>query len=160
MHRFKKMNLSIALYGTLESQETVGYLPHSNMKHTELYIHFNHKVDDYQMEKNQPLDKSLWKSTMPFTTDDSLPNPNKREKKSVKCIVVRGCSRTSGDQFLGDKLVSWMQKKQNCTVMSSQKARVRGVICKCAQVKEDEDTSLRLRLYCKQNTVYCTLIQP
>ncbi|GJQ95592.1 retrovirus-related pol polyprotein from transposon TNT 1-94 [Tanacetum coccineum] len=48
------------------------------------------------------------------------------------CIDTRK-STSGGIQFLGDKLVSWMSKKQNCTAMSSA-GRVRGVTASCAQV--------------------------
>ncbi|GJW72689.1 retrovirus-related pol polyprotein from transposon TNT 1-94 [Tanacetum coccineum] len=37
-------------------------------------------------------------------------------------------STSGGIQFLGDKLVSWMSKKQNCTAMSSAEAEYIGVI--------------------------------
>nr|GEY14518.1 retrovirus-related Pol polyprotein from transposon TNT 1-94 [Tanacetum cinerariifolium] len=37
-------------------------------------------------------------------------------------------------QFLGDKLVSWMSKKQNCTAMSSAKAKYVALSASCAQV--------------------------
>ncbi|GJZ07782.1 hypothetical protein Tco_0542065 [Tanacetum coccineum] len=37
------------------------------------------------------------------------------------CIDTRK-STSGGIQFLGDKLVSWMSKKQDCTAMSSAKA--------------------------------------
>ncbi|GKE80468.1 hypothetical protein Tco_1550468 [Tanacetum coccineum] len=37
------------------------------------------------------------------------------------CIDTRK-STSGGIQFLGDKLVSWMSKKQDCTTMSSAKA--------------------------------------
>ncbi|GJV64825.1 hypothetical protein Tco_1475653 [Tanacetum coccineum] len=39
-----------------------------------------------------------------------------------------------GIQFLGDKLVSWMSKKQNCTAMSSAKAEYVALSASCAQV--------------------------
>ncbi|GKA15063.1 retrovirus-related pol polyprotein from transposon TNT 1-94 [Tanacetum coccineum] len=39
----------------------------------------------------------------------------------VGCIDTRK-STSGGIQFLGDKLVSWMSKKQNCTAMSSAEA--------------------------------------
>ncbi|GJU04020.1 MAK10-like protein [Tanacetum coccineum] len=44
---------------------------------------------------------------------------------------------SGGIQFLGDKLVSWMSKKQNCTAMSSAEAEYGvGVICTfCAQTE-------------------------
>nr|GEV39187.1 uncharacterized mitochondrial protein AtMg00810-like [Tanacetum cinerariifolium] len=37
-------------------------------------------------------------------------------------------------QFLGDKLVSWMSKKQNCTAMSSAEAEYMVLSSSCAQV--------------------------
>nr|GEZ06227.1 copia protein [Tanacetum cinerariifolium] len=39
----------------------------------------------------------------------------------ARCIDSRK-SASGGIQFLGDKLVSWMSKKQNCTAMSSAEA--------------------------------------
>ncbi|GKA82913.1 hypothetical protein Tco_0789661 [Tanacetum coccineum] len=40
----------------------------------------------------------------------------------AECIDT--CKSTSGGiQFLGDKLVSWMSKKQDCTAMSSAEAK-------------------------------------
>ncbi|GJZ07480.1 uncharacterized mitochondrial protein-like protein [Tanacetum coccineum] len=47
------------------------------------------------------------------------------------CLDTRK-STSGGIQFLGDKLVSWMLKKQNCTAMSSAEAEY-----------VDEDTTLR-----------------
>nr|GEX55123.1 Gag-Pol polyprotein [Tanacetum cinerariifolium] len=45
------------------------------------------------------------------------------------------CKSTSGGiQFLGDKLVSWMSKKQDCTAMSSAKAKYVALSTSCAQV--------------------------
>ncbi|GJW65563.1 retrovirus-related pol polyprotein from transposon TNT 1-94 [Tanacetum coccineum] len=46
---------------------------------------------------------------------------------ALKCRYTGGCvdtrkSTSGGIQFLGDKLVSWMSKKQNCTAMSSAEA--------------------------------------
>nr|GEY49230.1 retrovirus-related Pol polyprotein from transposon TNT 1-94 [Tanacetum cinerariifolium] len=51
----------------------------------------------------------------------------------VECID--SCKSTSGGiQFLGDKLVSWMSKKQNCTAMSSAEAEYVALSASCAQV--------------------------
>ncbi|GJW02754.1 hypothetical protein Tco_1561610 [Tanacetum coccineum] len=45
------------------------------------------------------------------------------------------CKNTSGGiQFLGDKLVSWMSKKHDCTVMSSAEAGYVALSASCAQV--------------------------
>ncbi|GJS75314.1 hypothetical protein Tco_0725195 [Tanacetum coccineum] len=48
------------------------------------------------------------------------------------------CARISrGIQFLGDKLVSWMSKKKDCTAMSSGKVEYVALFASCAQVKND-----------------------
>nr|GEX18836.1 ribonuclease H-like domain-containing protein [Tanacetum cinerariifolium] len=49
------------------------------------------------------------------------------------CIDSRK-STSGGIQFLGDKLVSWMSKKQNCTAMSSAEAEYVALSASCAQV--------------------------
>nr|GEX30085.1 hypothetical protein [Tanacetum cinerariifolium] len=49
------------------------------------------------------------------------------------CIDTRK-STSGGIQFLGDKLVSWMSKKQDCTAMSSAKAEYVALSTSCAQV--------------------------
>ncbi|GKB70549.1 retrovirus-related pol polyprotein from transposon TNT 1-94 [Tanacetum coccineum] len=51
----------------------------------------------------------------------------------VGCIDTRK-STYGGIQFLGDKLVSWMSKKQDCTAMSSTKAEYVALFASCAQV--------------------------
>ncbi|GJW28820.1 copia protein [Tanacetum coccineum] len=43
-------------------------------------------------------------------------------------------STSGGIQFLGDKLVSWMSKKQDCTTMSSAEAEYVALSASCAQV--------------------------
>nr|GEV59214.1 reverse transcriptase domain-containing protein [Tanacetum cinerariifolium] len=49
------------------------------------------------------------------------------------CIDTRK-SISGGIQFLGDKLVSWMSKKQDCTAMSSVEAEYVALSASCAQV--------------------------
>ncbi|GJY37583.1 retrovirus-related pol polyprotein from transposon TNT 1-94 [Tanacetum coccineum] len=49
------------------------------------------------------------------------------------CIDTRK-SNSGGIQFLGDKLVNWMSKKQDCTVMSSAEAKYVALSASCAQV--------------------------
>nr|GFB88006.1 hypothetical protein [Tanacetum cinerariifolium] len=51
----------------------------------------------------------------------------------AKCIDFNK-STSKGIQFLGDKLVSWMSKKQNCTAMSSAEAEYVALYASCAQV--------------------------
>ncbi|GJT46526.1 gag-pol polyprotein [Tanacetum coccineum] len=49
------------------------------------------------------------------------------------CVDTRK-STSRGIQFLGDKLVSWMSKKQDCTAMSSAEAEYVALSVSCAQV--------------------------
>ncbi|GJR52030.1 retrovirus-related pol polyprotein from transposon TNT 1-94 [Tanacetum coccineum] len=49
------------------------------------------------------------------------------------CVDTRK-STSGGIQFLGDKLVSWMSKKQDCTAMSSAEAEYVALSTSCAQV--------------------------
>nr|GEV95647.1 retrovirus-related Pol polyprotein from transposon TNT 1-94 [Tanacetum cinerariifolium] len=49
------------------------------------------------------------------------------------CIDIRK-STFGGIQFIGDKLVSWMLKKQDCTAMSSPEAEYVALSVSCAQV--------------------------
>nr|GEW84845.1 hypothetical protein [Tanacetum cinerariifolium] len=49
------------------------------------------------------------------------------------CIDSRK-STSGGIQFLGDKLVSWMSKKHNCTAMSSAEAKYMTSSARCTQV--------------------------
>ncbi|GJZ97574.1 retrovirus-related pol polyprotein from transposon TNT 1-94 [Tanacetum coccineum] len=51
----------------------------------------------------------------------------------AECIDTRK-STSGGIQFLGDTLVSWMSKKQNCTAMSSAEAEYVALSASCAQV--------------------------
>ncbi|GJR32066.1 hypothetical protein Tco_1108298 [Tanacetum coccineum] len=50
----------------------------------------------------------------------------------ASCVDTR--KSTSRIQFLGDKLVSWMSKKKDCTVMSSAEAEYVALSASCAQV--------------------------
>ncbi|GKF76106.1 hypothetical protein Tco_0225550 [Tanacetum coccineum] len=49
------------------------------------------------------------------------------------CIDTRK-STSRGIQFLGDKLVSWMSKKQDCTALSLVEAEYMALSASCAQV--------------------------
>ncbi|GKF72806.1 hypothetical protein Tco_0208920, partial [Tanacetum coccineum] len=49
-------------------------------------------------------------------------------------VLILDKSTFGGIQFLGDKLVSWMSKKQDCTVMSTAEAEYVALSVSCAQV--------------------------
>ncbi|GKE34472.1 hypothetical protein Tco_1453794 [Tanacetum coccineum] len=55
------------------------------------------------------------------------------DSEHAGCLDTRK-STSGGIQFLGDKLVSWMSKKQDCTAMSSAEAEYVALSASCAQV--------------------------
>ncbi|GJW52610.1 retrovirus-related pol polyprotein from transposon TNT 1-94 [Tanacetum coccineum] len=55
-----------------------------------------------------------------------------RDADHASCVDTRK-STSRGIQFLGDKLVNWMSKKQDCTVMSSAEAEYVALSASCAQ---------------------------
>nr|GEZ94172.1 uncharacterized mitochondrial protein AtMg00810-like [Tanacetum cinerariifolium] len=76
------------------------------------------------------------------------------------CIDTRK-STSEGIQFLGDKLVSWMSKKQNCTAMSSVEAEYVALSASCAQFMwmrtQLQDYGFnynKIPLYCDSQTEY------
>nr|GFC27377.1 retrovirus-related Pol polyprotein from transposon TNT 1-94 [Tanacetum cinerariifolium] len=69
--------------------------------------------------------------------------------------------------FLGDKLVSWMSKKQNCTVMSSAKAEYVALSASYAQVMwmrtqlQDYDLNYnKIPLYCDSQSAIAISCNP
>ncbi|GJX76684.1 hypothetical protein Tco_0323495 [Tanacetum coccineum] len=49
------------------------------------------------------------------------------------CLDTRKIT-SGGIQFLGEKLVSWMSKKQDCTAMSTAEAEYVALFVSCVQV--------------------------
>nr|GEZ62784.1 hypothetical protein [Tanacetum cinerariifolium] len=84
------------------------------------------------------------------------------------CIDTRK-STSGGIQFLGDKLVSWMLKKQDCTAMSSAEAEYVALSASCAQVmwmrtqlKDYGFNYNKIPLYCDSQSaiaISCNLVQ-
>ncbi|GJX64539.1 retrovirus-related pol polyprotein from transposon TNT 1-94 [Tanacetum coccineum] len=68
----------------------------------------------------------------------------------AECIDTHK-STSGGIQFLGDKLVSKMSKKQYCTALSSTEAQYVALSASCTQVMDE--TQLKFRLQLQQNTV-------
>nr|GEU96250.1 hypothetical protein [Tanacetum cinerariifolium] len=86
----------------------------------------------------------------------------------ARCIDTRK-STFGGIQFLGDKLVSWMSKKQDCTAMSSAEAEYLALSASCAQVmwmrtqlKDYGFNYNKIPLYCDSQSaiaISCNLVQ-
>nr|GEW91061.1 retrovirus-related Pol polyprotein from transposon TNT 1-94 [Tanacetum cinerariifolium] len=76
-------------------------------------------------------------------------------------------STSRGIQFLGDKLVSWMLKKQDCTAMSSAEAQYVALSASCAQVMwmrtQLQDYGLnynKILLYCDSQSAIAISCNP
>ncbi|GJR73330.1 retrovirus-related pol polyprotein from transposon TNT 1-94 [Tanacetum coccineum] len=70
---------------------------------------------------------------------DTISIPMATAKLDVDLQDLTGCnddckSTSGGIQFLGDKLVSWLSKKQDCTTMSTVEAEYVSLSACCAQV--------------------------
>ncbi|GJS04161.1 retrovirus-related pol polyprotein from transposon TNT 1-94 [Tanacetum coccineum] len=78
-------------------------------------------VDPDHLEKVYRLRKGLYGSKQAPRAWQDLRKTPQKNVDHAGCIDTRK-SISGGIQFLGDKLVSWMSKKQDCTAMSSTKA--------------------------------------
>nr|GEU29163.1 retrovirus-related Pol polyprotein from transposon TNT 1-94 [Tanacetum cinerariifolium] len=86
----------------------------------------------------------------------------------VGCIDTRK-STSGGIQFLDDKLVSWMLKKQDCIVMSSAEAEYVALSASCAkvmwmrtQLKDYGFNYKKIPLYCDSQSavaISCNMVQ-
>ncbi|GKA69475.1 hypothetical protein Tco_0775539 [Tanacetum coccineum] len=77
------------------------------------------------------------------------------DSEHVGCLDTRK-STSGGIQFLGDKLVSWMSKKQDCTAMSSAEAEYVALSASCAQLMWMRTQLLKdLWLQTQQIPLYC-----
>nr|GEV02478.1 retrovirus-related Pol polyprotein from transposon TNT 1-94 [Tanacetum cinerariifolium] len=81
-------------------------------------------------------------------------------KGFTKDVDHAGCIDTcrstfGGIQFLGDKLVSWMSKKQDCTAMSSAEAEYVALSASCAQVMWMRTQLQDYGLYYNNIPLYC-----
>nr|GEX27041.1 retrovirus-related Pol polyprotein from transposon TNT 1-94 [Tanacetum cinerariifolium] len=118
-------------------------------------------VDPDHLEKVYRLRKALdGLKQAPRAWDSSFELTAFSDVDHARCIDSR--KRTSGGiQFLGDKLVSWMSKKQNCTAMSSPEAKYVALSASYAQVMwmrtQLQDYGFnynKIPLYCDSQTEY------
>nr|GFA06505.1 integrase, catalytic region, zinc finger, CCHC-type, peptidase aspartic, catalytic [Tanacetum cinerariifolium] len=80
-----------------------------------------------------PIDQTDYRSKIRYSKGSSFGLTAFLDADHTGCIDTRK-STSRGIQFLGDKLVSWMSKKQDCTAMSSAEAEYMALSARCAQV--------------------------
>nr|GEY97826.1 putative late blight resistance protein homolog R1B-23 [Tanacetum cinerariifolium] len=91
-------------------------------------------VDPDHLEKGLPTqESSLWIEASSKGMGSSFDLTAFSDADHAGCIDTRK-STSGGIQFLGDKLVSWMSKKQNYTAMSSAEAEYVALSASCVQV--------------------------
>nr|GEU29207.1 hypothetical protein [Tanacetum cinerariifolium] len=112
-----------------------GFVDHDHLEKAKYALEIHHK---HGMKKGQSIGTPM--ATKPKLDADLSGNPSSSfdltafsDADHVGCIDFRK-STSGGIQFLGDKLVSWMSKIQNCTVMSSAEAEYVVLSAGCAQV--------------------------
>nr|GEW22578.1 retrovirus-related Pol polyprotein from transposon TNT 1-94 [Tanacetum cinerariifolium] len=99
----------------------------------------------YQMDVKMAFLNCSLKEEVYVAKPDGFVDPDHPEKGSSFGLTgfsdvdhagcINTCKITSGViQFLGDKLVGWMSKKQDCTAMSSVEAEYVALSASCAQV--------------------------
>nr|GEU87098.1 hypothetical protein [Tanacetum cinerariifolium] len=114
------------------------------------------------MDKGQSIGTPM--ATKPKLDADLSGNPvdqtDYHNADHAGCIDSRK-STSGGIQFLGDKLVSWMSKKQNSTAMSSAESEYMVLSTSCAQVMwmrtQLQDYGFnynKILLYCDSQTEY------
>ncbi|GJZ47888.1 hypothetical protein Tco_0601720 [Tanacetum coccineum] len=83
---------------------------------------------DYRSKIRGTINMGLW-----YPNDSGFELTTFSDADHAGCLDTRK-STSGGIQFLGDKLVSWMSKKQDCIVMSSAEAEYVALSASCAQV--------------------------
>nr|GEY65916.1 ribonuclease H-like domain-containing protein [Tanacetum cinerariifolium] len=105
-----------------------------DLNHPEKATYTLEILHKHDMDKGQSIDTPI--AMKPKLDADLSGNPVDQtdyHADHAGCIDSRKCT-SGGIQFLGDKLVSWMSKKQNCTARSLAKAEYVALSASCAQV--------------------------
>nr|GEU61860.1 hypothetical protein [Tanacetum cinerariifolium] len=108
-------------------------IPSTSAPSTHINVHAEEKNNDLA-EKGEQVQGDEF--TNPFCApvqEQAESSSHNIDADHARCIDSRK-STYGGIQFLGDKLVSWMSKKQNCTAMSSTEAEYVALSASCAQV--------------------------
>nr|GEW96833.1 retrotransposon protein, putative, unclassified [Tanacetum cinerariifolium] len=123
---------------------------------------------DHSIKGLPTRESSLWIETSSKGVGSSFDVTVFSDADHARCIDTRK-STSGGIQFLGDKLVSWISKKQDCTVISSTEAEYVVLSTSCAQVMwmrtQVQDYGLnynKIALYCDSQSaigISCNPVQ-
>ncbi|GJS23044.1 hypothetical protein Tco_0451676 [Tanacetum coccineum] len=105
--------------------QAVCYSVHYQARPTEKHLNEVKRIFRYL---KGTINMGLW-----YPKDSSFKITAFSDVNHVGCLDTRKIT-SGGIQFLGDKLVSWMSKKQDCTAMSSAKAEYVALSASCAQL--------------------------
>ncbi|GJU06319.1 retrovirus-related pol polyprotein from transposon TNT 1-94, partial [Tanacetum coccineum] len=113
------------------------------------------RTSDPLIPKRGTINMGLW-----YPKDSGFELTSFSDGDHAGCLYTRK-STSRGIQFLGDKLVSWMSKKQDCTTMSLAEAEYVALSAGCAQVmwmrtqlKDYSFNYNKIQLYCdSQSTI-------
>nr|GEZ39725.1 Gag-Pol polyprotein [Tanacetum cinerariifolium] len=108
-------------------------------------IEFLRTQADHTKATDQIIESVHWKRfdqilyMLPVYVLDTKLTPPKSTSKRFSDVDYAGCkdtfkSNSGGAQFLGEKLVSWSSKKQDCTSLSIAKLEYVSLSACCAQV--------------------------
>nr|GEX07267.1 retrovirus-related Pol polyprotein from transposon TNT 1-94 [Tanacetum cinerariifolium] len=149
------------------TQEVAEYSSH-NIGNSNVSTFNQPQVSEYRWTKDHPLEQVRGNPSRPVQTRRKLATDPKMYADHGGCIDSRK-STSGGIQFLGDKLVSWMSKKQNCTAISSAEAEYVALSASCAQVMwtrtQLQDYGFnynKIPLYCDSQSaiaISCNLVQ-
>nr|GEY02863.1 uncharacterized mitochondrial protein AtMg00810-like [Tanacetum cinerariifolium] len=110
-----------------------------NTSNSNVHIFNQPQVFEYRWIKEHSLEKVCGNPSKPVQTRRKLATDLEMCMFTLTDADHAGCIDTrkgtsGGIQFLGDKLDSWMSKKQDCTLMSSAEAKHVALSASCAQV--------------------------
>nr|GFA27282.1 Gag-Pol polyprotein [Tanacetum cinerariifolium] len=130
-----------------QDKQLLTNIPSTSAPSTHTNVHAEENNNDQAKEGEQlqddeftnPLCASAQEEVESSSHNIANSNGSSFELTAFSDVDHAGCidsrkSTSGGIQFLGDKLVNWMSKKQNCTAMSSAKVEYVALSVSCAQV--------------------------
>nr|GEX30812.1 hypothetical protein [Tanacetum cinerariifolium] len=130
------------------------------------FVDHDHPKKDFRSTNPHAVSLSLRPRSLMYPKDYSFELTAFLDANHAGCLATRK-STSGGIQFLGDKLVSWMSKKQDCTTMSSAEAAYVALSASCDQVmwmrtqlKDYSFNYNKIPLYCDSQSAIAISCNP